>query len=243
MKKIPQEQHVLHFNNTVIPYTVVRKDVKRVNLRVRADATVTVSAGKMVRSSFIEAMVLKHASWIIGKQEELAALHEKVQSRKYISGEIMPYLGQNYAIFLHETQGKGEIVFDGQFLHLYTKKDSDAAFRAGLFEKWYKNEAKVVFNQSLDKMAGLVAGYDIVKPTMTIRKMKSRWGSCSFKRHKITINSELIKTPPPCIDYVILHELAHFKYRNHDASFYAFLSSLLPGWQEQKAHLKNLPLL
>ncbi len=242
MRKTPQEKHVIHFNNTVIPFTVVRKDVKRVNLRVRSDSTVTVSAGRRVTLSFIEAMVLRHAPWIIEKQHELAAVHEQVQGRKYISGEIIPYLGQNYSIYLFETQGKGEVVFDGQFFQLYASKDSDAASRAGLLEAWYKKEAKVVFNQSLDKMAGLVAGYGIAKPTMTIRKMKSRWGSCSFVRQKITINSELIKTPPPCVDYVILHELAHFKYKNHDASFYDFLSKLMPDWKEQKSILKNLPL-
>jgi predicted metal-dependent hydrolase len=242
MRKTPQEKHFIHFNNTVIPFTVVRKDVKRVNLRVRSDSTVTVSAGSRVTLSFIEAMVLRHAPWIIGKQHELAAAHEQVKGRKYISGEIIPYLGQNYSIYLFETQGKGEVVFDGQFFQLYASKDSDAASRAGLLEAWYKNEAKVVFNQSLDKMAGLVAGYGIAKPTMTIRKMKSRWGSCSCEKHKITINSELIKTPLSCIDYVILHELAHFKCRNHDASFYDFLGKLMPDWKEQKALLKNLPL-
>lgn len=241
MSKYLQEKHFVHFNNRVIPYTLIRKDVKRINLRVRADSTVTVSAGKKVALSFIEAMVLKHAPWIIRKQQDLAAINDQIQDRQYISGEIIPYLGQNYPLLLRETKGKGEIVFDGQFFLLYAQKDSDAASRTGLFEEWYKSAAKIVFNQSLAKMACLVAARGIAKPTMTIRKMKSRWGSCSCKRHNITINSELIKAPLSCIDYVILHELAHFKYRNHDASFYAFLSSLMPDWQEKKSVLKNLP--
>jgi len=64
--------------------------------------------------------------------------------------------------------------------------------------------------------------------------MKARWGSCITDKRLILINSELIKAPKYCIDYVILHELLHFKYRNHDAEFYNFMTSLMPDWKQRK---------
>jgi predicted metal-dependent hydrolase len=64
--------------------------------------------------------------------------------------------------------------------------------------------------------------------------MKARWGSCYRKDKVIILNLELIKAPKYCIDYVVLHELIHFKYKNHDNNFYTFLSSLMPDWKKRK---------
>ena len=64
--------------------------------------------------------------------------------------------------------------------------------------------------------------------------MKARWGSCHNKDKTILLNLELIKAPKYCIDYVVLHELIHFKYRNHDKKFYTFLTLLMPDWKRRK---------
>jgi len=80
----------------------------------------------------------------------------------------------------------------------------------------------------------LVKSYNIPKPEIKIREMKARWGSCHRKDQVILLNSELIKAPKYCIDYVVLHELIHFKYNNHDTDFYAFLISLMPDWEKRK---------
>jgi predicted metal-dependent hydrolase len=67
--------------------------------------------------------------------------------------------------------------------------------------------------------------------------MKSRWGSCHREKKVIVLNSDLIKTPKYCIDYVMLHELIHFKHRYHDKEFYNFLTSLMPDWKQRKKAL------
>ncbi len=64
--------------------------------------------------------------------------------------------------------------------------------------------------------------------------MKARWGSCYRKERYIILNLHLIKAPKYCIDYVVLHELIHFKYKNHDNKFYTFLTSLMPDWEKRK---------
>jgi len=69
--------------------------------------------------------------------------------------------------------------------------------------------------------------------------MKSRWGSCSVSR-AILLNTELVKAPVHCIDYVIAHELCHFKYRKHGDQFYRFLGKLMPDWQDRKRRLERV---
>ena len=76
--------------------------------------------------------------------------------------------------------------------------------------------------------------YNISKPNITIRTMKARWGSCIESKKSILLNSELIGAPKFCIDYVILHELIHFKFRTHDKNFYNLQEVVMPDWKKRK---------
>lgn len=84
------------------------------------------------------------------------------------------------------------------------------------------------------RMYKLVKNYAIPKLDIRIREMKARWGSCHREDHIILLNSELIKAPKHCIDYVVLHELIHFKYKNHDRRFYTFLTTSMTDWKNRK---------
>ena len=82
--------------------------------------------------------------------------------------------------------------------------------------------------------ARLIEKYGIPMPKVSVRKMKTLWGSCSVNRGIITLNFYLIKAGIPYIDYVVLHELTHFLYPNHSKQFYMFLSNYMPDWKERK---------
>ncbi|MDI3478706.1 MAG: hypothetical protein PWQ59_2231 [Thermoanaerobacterium sp.] len=88
--------------------------------------------------------------------------------------------------------------------------------------------------ESLDKLYMAIEKYGIKMSDIQIRTMKARWGSCIRDKNIIILNYELIKAPKFCIDYVVLHELIHFKYKNHDSNFYAFLTALMPDWKQRK---------
>lgn len=64
--------------------------------------------------------------------------------------------------------------------------------------------------------------------------MKVRWGSCAPEKHYIILNSELIKAYKICIEYVVVHELIYFKYRNHNSEFYDFMIALMSYWKQRK---------
>ena len=69
--------------------------------------------------------------------------------------------------------------------------------------------------------------------------MKTRWESCSWNKQKITLNDKLIEFILESIDYVVLHELAHFKYQRHDKEYYEFILTLIPDWKERSIVLKR----
>ena len=237
MKK---SSHSIEHAGKTIPFTLVRKKVKNVNLRVRPDATVVVSAGNKVPVEYVEQVVKKKASWIIEALEHYSEQQDNTNSRQYAAGEVIYYLGQGYPLQVVAVKKQEEVIIDQGICYLFVKDKDDFKHKECLITEWYKEQARLLFEQALDKVHPLVAEQDITKPSITVRKMKTRWGSCSWNRNKITLNSELVKAPGPCIDYVVLHELAHFKYRKHDHDFYNFLTEVMPDWKERRKLLKGI---
>ena len=76
-------------------------------------------------------------------------------------------------------------------------------------------------------------------PILAIREMQKRWGSF-LDNGKVVLNPKLIHTPKDCIDYVIVHELCHVKYKNHNQNFYKFLKKKYPKWEKVKDKLETI---
>ncbi|MBI2592483.1 M48 family metallopeptidase [Candidatus Saccharibacteria bacterium] len=91
-------------------------------------------------------------------------------------------------------------------------------------EQALKNEALVLLSYRLKELADR---YGFEYSSLRIRKLTSRWGSCSSKR-SITLSYFLMQLPWELIDYVILHELVHTKYLNHSPQFWQTLETLAP---------------
>ncbi len=232
-------RNYITYQGEKVAFSVVRKKVKNVNLRIRPDSTVVVSAPDSVPYESIQQLVSNKASWII---KSIAQFDEKRSNNgrlEYITGEIIPYLGSPYPLKVVEVKEREEVIFDCDEFFLFIKDENNFSLKEKLFYNWYKNQAGMLFQRSMDKMHPLVAGAGIERPSITVRTMKTRWGSCSWKRQKITLNSELVKTPLECIDYVLLHELIHFKHHKHDAKFYSYFTDLMPDWKERKHMLKT----
>jgi len=74
-------------------------------------------------------------------------------------------------------------------------------------------------------------------PILSIREMKKRWGSF-LNKDKIFLNPKLIHTSKDCIDYVIVHELCHLKYKNHNTKFWQLMGDKYPKWEKVKEKLE-----
>ena len=71
----------------------------------------------------------------------------------------------------------------------------------------------------------------------TIKKMKTRWGSCNVKSHHLNFNLLLAKVPPECAEYVVVHELTHLLEPSHNARFWSLMEYYLPGSKELRKQL------
>ena len=105
-------------------------------------------------------------------------------------------------------------------------------------EKWYKDRAQEVFREELNKMYKIFPTR-IPYPSLTIRKMKTRWGVCNVKTKRITLNLELIKRDIKYLDYVIIHELSHLIYPNHSKDFWNLVSITIPNYKLLRKELNS----
>lgn len=229
------EKHQIVYANKVIDFSIKRKKVKNVNLHVKPDMTIEVTASERVPIEFIMDFVKSKGSWIlknVGNFKDVQPLRQS--EREYVSGETFKYLGKQYRLRVQKTTDVDKVKYFRGFIYLYVKDTDNVDRKAKLMEEWYRKRANIIFNESLEKMYSLIQKYGVDRPNIDVRLMKARWGSALIDNNTILLNSELIKAPKYCIDYVVLHELIHFKYNNHSEKFYQMLYSLMPDWEKRK---------
>lgn len=233
------EKHKITYGGKIIEFDLQRKNVKNINLSVRPDMSIVVSASDKVPIEYILSFVKSKAPWIItnvGYFKDVQS--EYIADKEYLSGETFKYLGKQYRLKVEETDHEGVKYYRG-YIYLSVNDRHNHTRKEKLINDWYREKGHEKFNESLQRMYPYLEKYGIDKPEIQIRKMKARWGSCIPEKQLILLNSELIKAPKLCIDYVVLHELIHFKYRNHDSNFYDFMTSLMPDWKQRKKILDD----
>jgi hypothetical protein len=225
-------------NGRDIYYELERKKVKNVNLRVRSDCTVYVSANNRVSESVIEEFLQKKSKFIFSAIDKYAEIAKYADVKhEYVTGESIRYLGKDLRLVVAE--GKNKVDSDGVYLTLTVVDVNDFALKEKLITKWYDIHCREIFNEIIHEIYPVFQKYGVEMPKLILREMTSRWGSCQAKRGIITLNKKLIEMPTGAIEYVVMHEFVHFLHPNHSAKFYEMLSTLMPNWKERKAHLES----
>lgn len=217
-----------------ITYYLEQKAVINLNLRIRKDGSVHVSANKFVPLSDVDAFVMDKGTYVlraIDKFQEIA-LH-RPQPKRYISGETLYIQGRGLRLRVAQASRDG-ISSDGIYIYLSVKNPDDFEKKHRIVTKYLDSQCKTVYNEILNGLYPLFRKYGVAIPVVRIRDMETRWGSCSVKKGIITLNKHLIEAPRNCIEYVVMHELCHFIHPNHSKQFYSFLSMLMPDWRERK---------
>lgn len=212
-----------------------KKKVKNVTLKVKRDGTIHLTVPEAATNEYIERVLDNKKEWIEVKLKHFKENYYKPEVKEMVSGESFKYLGKNYRLKVIEAQEEGVRLYRG-YIEIYVKDKSNFKRKEELLKKWYMDKAK-------NKFAELVCQYEeVVKENINSIKvltMKTRWGSCNIESRNINLNLELIKKPRYCIEYVILHELAHLKYHDHSKSFWEYMSVHMPNWKWRKDKLEE----
>ena len=234
-------ERVLAPDGREIDFCLERKPVKNLNLRIRRDGRVFVSANRNVPREEIDRFVREKAERVLAAIGKFAEADRAVpRPKKYVSGETFFIQGRGLRLKVSRAE-KDSIASDGVFIRLALKNPADFGARSRIIRHFLDRQCKAVFGEVVDGLYPVVRKYGVERPALKIRTLKTRWGSCLAQKGVVTLNRRLLAAPRCCIEYVILHELCHFIHPNHSPNFYAFLSALMPDWKTRKRLLEQIP--
>lgn len=217
---------------------IERKVIKHAYMRVKPDGSVLMTVNKRLTHQQIQDILEKTFPKLKNKITET----QKNQQIRIQNKNTVYYLGNKYQVLINYSCDKKDIYLLNNQLHINTNSAEEYSINEinKLIDNWYKKEANKVFKLRFDAWCLKIENWGVLKPSLAIRALKSRFGSYNKAQHKVTLSLSLIKAPINLIDYVIAHELSHIKHFNHSSHFYNEMAKLYPNWANAKKELNSL---
>ena len=218
---------------------VIRKNIKNMHLAVLPpDGRVRVSAPTQLTDEAITMFVRTKLGWI-KKQQEKFQQQPRQSERQYVSGETLYVWGKQYFLQMEYSYKGNALTLSGDKAILTVRKESSPKQRGSFVNEWYRSLSKQEVAKYLpkwEKTTGLYCS------SWQSKYMTTKWGTCNPTSKKIWLNVQLAKKPIECLEYVILHELAHLKVHNHGPEFTAILDQYMPYWRDHRRRLNDSTL-
>jgi predicted metal-dependent hydrolase len=219
---------------------VVRKDIKNLHVGVYPPrGRVRVAAPLTVSNAAVRLAVVGKLAWIKRQRARFEAQPRQSQ-REMVSGESHYFLGRRYRLrILPRAGGTSVVVRNRSTLELHVSPTSTTAQREQVLLRWYRQRLKELVSPLLDHWEPILG---VHAAAWGVRKMKTRWGTCNPVARRISFNLELIKKPPQCLEYLVVHELAHLIEPSHNEDFVAVMDRSFPLWRLHRDALNSEPL-
>ncbi len=216
-----------------VMYELTRKPVKNVNLRVKEDGTLRISANSRVSVRQIEGFIIAQQEFIRRAQQRIAE-----RSAGNDISDRMRWLGQEYPVRVI-ANSRECVVLEQEEFRVFTRIPEPEHVKALLREWLIGSFTQLCRELNEEVRCSLIAAGLAPPPTrIAIKDMKSRWGSCSWSRGHISINFRLAAYPRDTVLSVFWHEYAHYWHHDHSARFYAFLEKYCPDYRKWNSLLK-----
>jgi predicted metal-dependent hydrolase len=237
-------QRTVYLNGRRVDYELTIKNVKNINLRIKPDGNVWVSANKRVPIPVIEDFMASRCGLILSALDRFAAQKAEAKSpASYNDGDTIKILGKEFCLRVNEGKKNAVCLFEGDGLVMLSVRDiSDNDLRNRTFEKWQRELCRKTVTELCRRTYDsypIFAQKGIEFPTLHFKAMRTRWGSCNSSGCSLNFNCALVHTPIECIEYVVMHEFVHFLHPNHSDRFYETLSEFMPDWKERKRMLNT----
>ena len=224
-----------------ISVSVEFRNRERLSISVHPDGSVTALAPAGRSLDDVLTHLNHRRSWIAKQRRHFEKYQPLPAEKRYVSGETHLYLGRQYRLRVHEGADTS-VRLVGRFFEVHVPVPKHPQRIAVAMSEWYQSHAESIFQDRLHRCLQIAAPLRLdVNANIHVKPMKRRWGSCS-KAGGITLNTDLVKTPLHCIDYVIMHELCHLRIHDHSPAFFRMLGRYMPDWQLRKDRLESMVL-
>lgn len=220
------------YGNKTIKYILIKsKRRKTCEVIVEKDEiTIRAPFDKPIKE--VESILNDKIKWISQKQKEIQIQKSEIVKPSFDDGSTLSYLGKNYKlkiIYEDKSEEKIEFYHDTFIVYLHIKENNLEEKIRYLYEDWLMYHADQIFKDKVDRYSKIV---DVTPKRIVIKNLKNRWGSVT-KNNTINLNVNLMKAPEDIIDYIIIHELSHFKVKGHSYQFWNYLKQFIPDYKQK----------
>ena len=214
-----------------VEYTVIKKKIKNFIIRIYPDLRITVSVPLHASSKDIENFIQNKKEWI---ETTLNRIKIANQNMKNLKENTIKILGREVEKKIIKSDLERMRLTDTS-IYIYSKNINNAEINNKLFE-WKFEKLKAILEEYLEKYTKLL---NTNINYYQIKKISSAWGIYHKKENYITFNFDLIEKDIKCIEYVVLHELCHIFYMNHQKDFWTLVEKYMPDYKIRRKNLKS----
>jgi predicted metal-dependent hydrolase len=232
------ESHDLTING--LPVSIVRKAIKNLHLGVYPPhGRVRVAVPLAVTDEAVRLAVVGKLGWIKRQRAKFKA-QPRQSAREMVRGESHYFLGTRYRLRVIQQYGASRVVLRNRSsMELYVQPRTTAEQRERVLHRWYRQRLKELIPPLLEKWQSALG---VQVADWGVKKMKTKWGTCSVDARRIWLNLELAKKPVQCLEYIVVHELVHLIERRHNEHFVSIEDKHLPQWRLHRQELNAAPL-
>lgn len=211
------EEISININGNTYNINIIRKRVKRIILKVDCINNITITCSNRITYQEISDFINKSSDWLI----------KSIKKNKHISdfeNDVFYLFGKKYNLVKTDLKENDLLVKDDNILY---------------YQKFNTLKFKNYYSQIVEKRFFEISLQQQLKCNLIMKKYKNRWGCCNPRKKTVCLNVDLVCLPQKLIDYVIYHELTHFKQFNHQKAFYAELEKICPDYKRLKKEIKE----
>ena len=222
-----------------IPVDVVLKDIKNVHLSVYPPTgRVRISAPSRMKLDTIRVYAISKLDWIKRQQKKIQG-QERETPREYVERESHLVWGKQYLLKLNVVKTKPSVELKHGHLVMNVRAKSSKVYKRELLDTWYREQLNKEVQPLIAKWESNIG---VKVNRLFIQRMKTKWGSCNFRKQTIRLNTDLARKPIHCLEYVVIHELVHILEPSHNSRFVTLIERFVPQWKHYRDQLNRLPV-
>jgi predicted metal-dependent hydrolase len=222
-----------------IAVDVVFKDIKNIHLSVYPPAgRVRIAAPARMSLDTIRVFAISKLGWIKQQRKKLLE-QERETPREYLDRESHYVWGKRYLLQVIENDTPTTVELKHRKIVLRVRRGTAEDKRQAIIEAWYRGLIKSAVPPLIAKWQPILG---VRVERFYVQRMKTKWGSCNANSKSIRLNVELARKSPECLEYILVHEMAHLLVRHHDERFKSLLDRHLPNWRLIRDALNAAPL-
>ncbi len=218
---------------------VVRKHIKNVHLSVHPPTgRVRIAAPRRMSLDTVRVFAISKLPWIKRQQRKVRE-QERETPREYLDRESHYVWGTRYLLKIIEVDQPPSVELGHGRMILRVRRGTDTAKRHAILEEWQREQLRNVVPPLIEKWERLMG---VRVRRFFVQRMKTKWGSCNHRAGSLRLNTDLARKPRECLEYIVVHEMAHLLEPTHNAHFMALMDRFMPKWQSHREVLNRLPV-